>query len=132
MPGDCLISLEDVSKTFTVAEGSLLALTPIGARSSGEFAAAFLPEIVMAGWLAFCVFGLLKDHAAAWVLFGALYFGGSRAVELLAQPATPDRAAGWTVAVLVILASVALLAGRREPGPLVTPELSAELPQLDR
>jgi hypothetical protein len=92
----------------------LLALTPIGARSSGEFAAAFLPEIVMAAWLAFCVFGLLKDHAAAWVLFGALYFGGSRAVELLAQPAAPDRAAGWTVAVLVILASSALLAGRRD------------------
>jgi len=110
----------------------LLALTPIGTRSSGEFAAAFLPELVMAAWLAFCVFGLLKDDAAAWVLFGALYFGGSRAIELLAQPATPDRAAGWTVAVLVILASVALLAGRREPRSLGTPELSAELPQLDR
>jgi hypothetical protein len=68
----------------------------------------------MAAWLAFCVFGLLKDHAAAWVLFGALYFGGFRAVELLVQPAAPDRVAGWTVAVLVILASAALLAGRRE------------------
>jgi membrane protease YdiL (CAAX protease family) len=92
----------------------LFALAPIGARSPGEFAAAFLPEIAMAAWLAFCVFGLLKDHAAAWVLFGALYFGGFRAVELLVQPAAPDRVAGWTVAVLVILASAALLAGRRE------------------
>ncbi len=69
----------------------------------------------MAGWLGFCVFALLKDHAAAWVLFGALYFGGMRAAELLAQPAAQDRAAGWSVAILVILAAAALLAGRRSP-----------------
>ena len=111
----------------------LFALAPIGARSPGEFAAAFLPEILMAAWLAFCVFGLLKDHAAAWVMFGALYFGGVRAVELLAQPATPDRAAGWTVVALVILASAALIAGRREraaatPPKSVTPEPTALLP----
>ncbi|PYQ36282.1 MAG: hypothetical protein DMF55_05430 [Acidobacteria bacterium] len=92
----------------------LFALAPIGARSSGEFAAAFLPEVAIAAWLAFCVFGLLKDHAAAWVLFGALFFGGSRAIELLAQPATADRAAGWTVVALVVLASAVLLAGKRE------------------
>lgn len=95
--------------------GILLALAPGGARSAAEFAAEFLPEVLMAGWLAFCVFGLLKDHAAAWVMFGALYFGGMRAAELLSQPAAQDRAAGWSVVVLVILAAAALLAGRREP-----------------
>ncbi len=93
----------------------LLALAPGGARSAGEFLAAFLPEVLTAGWLAFCVFGLLKDHAAAWILFGALFFGGNRAVELLSQPAAQDRAAGWSVVILVILGAVALLAGRREP-----------------
>jgi membrane protease YdiL (CAAX protease family) len=92
----------------------LFTLVPIGARSSGEFAAAFLPEVVTAAWLGFVAFGLLKDHAAAWVLFGALYFGGNRAAELLGQPAPPDRAAGWAVLVLVLFATAVLLAGRRE------------------
>jgi hypothetical protein len=108
----------------------LLALAPGGARSPGEFAAAFLPEVVMAGWLAFCVFGLLKDHAAAWVLFGALYFGGMRAVELLSQPAAQDRAAGWSVAVLVVLAATTLLVGRREPQASTVPVLVPTEPAL--
>jgi hypothetical protein len=91
----------------------LVALAPIGARSAGEFAAEWIPEILIAAWLAFSAFGLLRDHAAAWVLFGAFFFGGLRAVELLSQPAPPDRAAGWTVVILVLLAAAALLAGRR-------------------
>ena len=110
--------------------GILLALAPGGAHSAGEFAAAFLPEVLMAGWLAFCVFGLLKDHAAAWVLFGALYFGGMRAAELLSQPAAQDRAAGWSVVVLVVLAAAALLAGRRHPGASGVPVLVATEPAL--
>jgi hypothetical protein len=61
------------------------------------------------------------------VIFGALAFGGMRAAELLAQPAPPDRVAGWTVAVLCLLAATALLAGRREEAravasPVVEPE----------
>ena len=92
----------------------ILALVPTGTRSVGEFAASFVPEVLLAGWLAFCAFGLLKDHVAAWVIFGALAFGGMRAAELLAQPAPPDRAAGWTVAILCVLAATALLAGRRK------------------
>jgi hypothetical protein len=93
----------------------LLALAPIGAHSAGEFAAGYLPEIAMAAWLGFVAFGLLQDHAAAWVLFGALYFGGVRSAELFSQPAAADRSAGWAVVVLVVLASAALLAGRRQP-----------------
>lgn len=94
--------------------GILLALAPTGARSVGEFLAAFLPEVVVAAWLAFCAFGLLKDHVAAWVFFGVLYFGGMRAAELLSQPAPPDRFAGWMVLVLCVLAAATLVAGRRD------------------
>ena len=92
----------------------LVALAPVGARSAGEFAATWIPEILIAGWLAFAAFWLLRDHAAAWVLFGALFFGGLRAAELLSQPAAADRTAGWTVVVLVLLAAIALVAGRRQ------------------
>ena len=106
----------------------LLALVPTGARSAGEFAATFLPEILLVGWLAFCAFGLLKDHVAAWVLFGVLYFGGMRAAELLSQPAPPDRSAGWTVVVLCVLAAAALLIGRREDGTLAPPEIEPPPP----
>ncbi|HEV8611534.1 MAG TPA: CPBP family intramembrane glutamic endopeptidase [Thermoanaerobaculia bacterium] len=108
----------------------LLALVPIGARSLGEFAAAFVPEVVMAAWLGFVAFGLLKDHAAAWVLFGAFYLGGNRAAELLGQPAPPDRAAGWSVVVLVVLAAAALVAGRREPRTLPGEIPATELREL--
>ena len=110
--------------------GVLLALAPGGARSAAEFAAAFLPEVLMAAWLAFCMFGLLRDHAAAWVLFGAIYFGGMRAAELLAHPAAQDRAAGWSVVVLVVLAAVALLAGRRPAQAPAMPVLAAPEPEL--
>jgi len=110
------------------AAAVLVALVPSGARSAAEFLGAFLPEIAAAGWLAFCAFGLLRDHAAAWVLFGALHFGGLRAAELLAQPAAPDRAAGWAVMVLVALGSAALLAGRRERAAPVLVDAAREEP----
>jgi hypothetical protein len=109
------------------AAAVIVALVPTGARSVGEFTASFLPDVLLVAWVAFCAFGLLRDHAAAWAIFGALAFGGMRAAELLAQPAPPDRFAGWTVAVLCVLAATALLAGRREeartvPSPLAEPE----------
>jgi hypothetical protein len=109
------------------AAAVIVALVPTGARSVGEFTASFLPDVLLAAWVAFCAFGLLRDHAAGWAIFGALAFGGMRAAELLAQPAPPDRFAGWTVAVLCVLAATALLAGRREeartvPSPLAEPE----------
>jgi hypothetical protein len=105
----------------------LIALAPIGARTAGEFAAAYIPEVLMTAWLAFVAFGLLRDHAAAWVLFGALYFGGLRAAELLSQPAPQDRSAGWAVVVLVVLAAAALLAGHRaRPVPVAVEALAPE------
>ena len=109
--------------------GALLTLAPIGARSAGEFAAAWLPEIAVAAWLGFVAFALLRDHAAAWVIFGALFFGGLRAAELFLQPAPSDRGAGLTVVIFVMLATVALVAGRREPAePAVAPALVSAPP----
>jgi hypothetical protein len=109
-----------------VVAAILIALAPIGAHSAGEFAAEYIPEIAMAAWLGFVAFGLLQDHAAAWVLFGAVYFGGVRSAELFSQPAPADRSAGWAVVVLVVLASAALLAGRRRPAAMASLESMAE------
>jgi hypothetical protein len=104
------------------AAAILAALLPSTIHSPTDFTAEFLPALLAAIWLAICSFSLLRDHAAAWALFGLIAFGGRGAIELLAQPARPDRAAGALAAALLILAGVALLAGRRDRPPPV-PEL---------
>jgi hypothetical protein len=91
-----------------------VAMVPIGFDSPARFLADYVPTLLMAGWLAVCAFGLLRDHAAAWALFGLFAFGGRGAIELLGQPAPPDRAAGGLAVVLLVLAGMALLAGRRD------------------
>ena len=114
------------SSLFRTTPGRVLGLAAIGVallptelHSAAELAAQYLPGLLMAAWLGVCAFALLRDHAAAWALFGLLAFGGRGALELLAQPAAADRTSGgWAVAVL-ILAGFALLAGRREPAPPV-------------
>ena len=81
-----------------IRAASLLALlallVPGGTRSPVEFALDFVPPILLVGWMAVVAFALLRDHAAAWVFFGAISFGGARAASMLAQPAAPDQAAG--------------------------------------
>jgi hypothetical protein len=67
--------------------------------------------------MAFCAFRLLSDSPAAWLLFGALAFGGASAADLLSQPAAADKALGW--ASLVLLALGVLLLLRRERRPAV-------------
>ena len=97
----------------------VLALVPTGLRSPAEFAFELSTALLFAGWAAVCAFGLLRDHAAAWVLFGVLAFGGRGAIDLLAQPASSDRAAGALAAALLVAALAALFAGRRvEPAPV--------------
>ena len=91
-----------------------IALLPAGLSSPVSFLADYLPEVLAAAWLAASAFLLLRDHAAAWVLFGLIALGGRGAVELLAQPAPPDRRAGAWAVVLLAVAGVALLAGRRD------------------
>jgi len=81
-----------------------------------EFLASFVPPLLMLAYLAAVAFWLLKDHVGAWVLFGVLTFGGRAAAALIVQPARADQVSGWTGLLLVLLAAVALLAGRR-PGP---------------
>ncbi len=94
-----------------------VALLPSSLHSPGDFFAAYLPSLVMTAWLAVAAFGLLRDHVAAWVLFGLFAFGGRDALELLAQPASADRAAGGLAILLLALAGVALLAGKRDAEP---------------
>jgi hypothetical protein len=75
-----------------------------------------LPALAVAVWLGVVAFVLLKDHVAAWVLFGALAFGGRAAAALLGQSAAADRAAGWVAVALIAVAVIGLLAGKREAG----------------
>ncbi len=92
----------------------LLAALPSELSSPGEFLASYLPDAAALAWLGFCALFLLADHAAAWVLFGSLAFGGPLVADLLSQGAVQDHAAGWGALALIGAAVVALLAGRRE------------------
>ncbi len=93
------------------------ALLPTSLSTPGAFVSDFVPSVVTAAWLGLCAFVLLRDHAAAWVLFGLFAFGGRGALALLSQPAAADRAAGALAVALLIVAGIALLAGHRDPGP---------------
>jgi Type II CAAX prenyl endopeptidase Rce1-like len=93
----------------------LVALLPSRFHSVAEFAAEALPTILAAVWLAAAAAFLLRDHAAAWVIFGLLSLGLRDALDLLGQPAPADRAAGAVAVALLAGAGVALLAGRRRP-----------------
>ena len=98
-----------------------VALMPTSLASTAAFLGDYVPNLLFTAWLGLCVFALLRDHVAAWVLFGVFCFGGRGVVELLGQSAPADRAAGGLAAVLVALAAVALLAGRRERSPVPDP-----------
>lgn len=108
----------------------LLATLPFEFASPGQFAAAYLPDVAALVWLAFCAFVLLADHAAAWVLFGALAFGGPAVADLLVQGAAEDRAAGWGALVLTVAAAVAWIAGRRDRSEPAFPARSPETAPL--
>ena len=114
----------------------LVAMLPSHLHSPGEFVAEYLPGLLIALWLAVAAFGLLRDHAAAWALFGLMAFGGRAALEVLVQPAAADQAAGGFALVLLALAGVALLAGRRDrvvaaPPPPPPPDPAPTTPSSD-
>jgi membrane protease YdiL (CAAX protease family) len=96
----------------------VLALAPSELRSPAEFGFELATGLLAAAWIAVCAFGLLRDHAAAWALFGLFAFGGRGAIELLGQTARADRAAGGLAVGLLVLAGLALLGGRRDPAPV--------------
>jgi hypothetical protein len=109
----------------------LLSLLPTGFRSPGQFAAELASSVVAAAVMAAVAFLYLSDSAAAWVLFGALAFGGRAAAELLWQPAAEDRAAGWAALGLILLAVAALLAripGRKDAVPAAAPGAASGFP----
>lgn len=94
--------------------GLVLVLLPMSLHSVTEFVVDLLPPLAVAVWLGVVGFVLLKDHVAAWVLFGALAFGGRAAAALLEQSAAADRAAGWVAVALIAVSVIGLLAGMRD------------------
>jgi len=100
-----------------VAAGLVVLLFPSRFHSIGELGLEVIPAAAAMAWMFGAAFLLLKDHVAAWVLFGALAFGGRACAALLSQTAPPDRAAGWVGVLLLAAASAALLAGRRAAAP---------------
>lgn len=101
-----------LGRLLAVAVG-LLALLPTAFHSSGDFAAAYLPSVLAACWLTIAGLLLLRDHAAAWLLFGVFAYGGPAVAGLLSQSAPEDRIAGWEGLLLLIVGVAAVLAGRR-------------------
>ena len=95
----------------------VVVMLPSELRSPPEFTMEFLSGLLAAAWIAVCAFGLLRDHAAAWALFGFLSFGGRAAVDLLAQPAAADRAQGGLALALLVLFGLVLVAGKRDRTP---------------
>jgi hypothetical protein len=89
------------------------ALVPSTFHSTAEFVADFAVPMISFAAVAAIAVGLLKDHVAAWILFGAFHYGGRAAAALLAQPAAADRIAGALGLALVLAAAVVVLAGRR-------------------
>lgn len=105
---------------------ALVAVIPTSFHSLPEFLASFGTPVVVVAYLAVMTCFLLKDHVGAWVLFGAFAFGGRAAAALLSQPAAEDQAAGGIGVALVLIAAIALLAGRRQG----LAELSTPAPQV--
>src|SRR5262249_36057047 len=83
---------------------------------ASEFVVGFLTPAVSVAALAAVAFGLLRDHVGAWVLFGAISYGGRAAAALLEQPAETHKLSGLLGLALVLLAAVAVVAGRRGAG----------------
>ncbi len=104
------------STRIALAAGALVALLPSSPHSTLELAGELAGSLALLTWMAVCAFVLLRDHVAAWVLFGAAAFGGPAAIRLLSQPAAPDRIAGAAGLLLLAVVAVALIGtGAREP-----------------
>ncbi len=109
----------------------VLALVPSELRSGPEFGFELLTGLLFAACAAVCAFLLLRDHAAAWALFGIFAFGGRAALELLVQPAAADRGAGVVAALLLAVAALGLFSGRRTeaPPPAASPASGFSVPE---
>jgi predicted cation transporter len=112
----------------------ILTCIPTSFHSGTEVFAITVSGVLTAAWLLVAAFVLLRDHAAAWVFFGAFASGVPAALRLLGEPASADRIAGVSALVLLAVALAALLGGttRRpavEPSAPAAPEpLPFEVP----
>ncbi len=106
----------------------LVAALPSSLGAPGEFTAAYLPDLAVLAWLGFSAMFLLADHAAAWVLFGALGLGGPLVANLLSQGSPQSRATAWG-AIVLLAAAAGVLVGRRDrPEATETAAAPAPLP----
>jgi hypothetical protein len=127
-------SFSTASARVALAAAFVVALIPSSPRSPLDFGWRFSTSVLLAGWLAVSAFVLLRDHVAAWVIFGALAFGGAAALRLLVQPAPPDAAAGWIGLILVAAAAAALIRSPRREASITdaavapTPAPSGDVP----
>jgi hypothetical protein len=127
-------SFSTASARVALAAAFVVALIPSSPRSPLDFGWRFSTSVLLAGWLAVSAFVLLRDHVAAWVIFGALAFGGAAALRLLVQPAPPDAAAGWIGLILVAAAAAALIRSPRREASITdaavapTPAPSEDVP----
>ena len=101
---------------FAFGAALVIALLPSAPRSGTELAGELARSLVLLVWFGLSAFVLLRDHVAAWVLYGAAAFGLPAAARMLSEPAPPDRLAG-ALGLLLVAAAVAALIGtrRREP-----------------
>jgi hypothetical protein len=74
----------------------------------------FVVSFLALGWTVIAIL-LLRDHAAAWVLYGACAVAAGGAMGLLRQPLPDDRLQGVLAVALAAMVAVALTAGRRRP-----------------
>ena len=135
------VALSSRESVFRRRSGQMLALVavilacvPTSFHSGTEVFATTVSGLLTAAWVLMAAFFLLRDHAAAWVFFGAFASGVPAALRLLSEPATADRIAGASALVLLAVALAALLGGttRRpavEPAaPAATEPLPLEVP----
>jgi len=121
------VALSSRESVFRRRSGQMLALVavilaciPTSFHSGAEVFAITVSGVLTATWLLVAAVFLLRDHAAAWIFFGAFASGVPAALRLLSEPATADRIAGASALVLLAVALAALL-GSTTRHPAVEP-----------
>jgi hypothetical protein len=99
---------------WVAAALAVILIVPTDAKTVGEMIGPFVVSFLALGWTVIAIL-LLRDHAAAWVLYGACAVAAGGAMGLLRQPLPDDRLQGVLAVALAAMVAVALTAGRRRP-----------------